>query len=70
MNFNIKKMSTEEKMQAMELLWDDFCSKQPDFKSPDWHETILNEREKGIKEGKDKFVDWEQAKKEILELVL
>ncbi len=70
MNLNIKEMSAEEKMQAMELLWDDFCSRQPDFKSPDWHENILNEREKRFKEGKDKLVDWEQAKKEIRESVL
>ncbi len=70
MEFNIKKMSTEEKMRAMEMLWDDFCTRQPDFNSPDWHETILKEREKRFKEGKDKLIDWEQAKKEIRELSL
>ncbi len=70
MNFNIKEMSAEEKMRTMELLWDDFCGRQPDFKSPDWHENILNEREKRYKEGKDKLLDWEQAKKEIWESVL
>jgi len=57
-------------MRAMELLWDDFCSRQPDFRSPAWHEDILNEREKGFREGKDKLIDWEQAKKEIREFVL
>jgi len=39
------------------------------FKSPYWHEKILKEREKGLREGADRFVDWEQAKKEILESV-
>ncbi|MCP4350107.1 MAG: addiction module protein [Desulfobacterales bacterium] len=70
MNLNIKEMSPEEKMRAMELLWDDFCSRQPDFSSPEWHETVLNEREKRFREGKDKLVDWDQAKKEIRESLL
>ncbi len=63
MNLNIKEMSAEEKMQAMELLWDDFCSRQPDFMSPEWHETILNEREKRFREGKDKLIDWDRLRK-------
>jgi hypothetical protein len=70
MNLNIREMSAEEKMQAMELLWDDFCSRQPDFRSPDWHEDILNEREKRFREGKDRLLDWEQAKKELRESLL
>ena len=50
------------------MLWDDLCAKQPDFNSPDWHETILKEREQRLREGKEKLIDWEQAKKEILKL--
>jgi len=65
MELNIKEMSTEEKMRAMELLWDDLCTNFQEFKSPDWHGDILKEREKGLQEGKDKFIDWQQAKKEI-----
>lgn len=65
MGFNIKEMTIEEKMQAMELLWDDFCRNNPDFESPQWHADILRAREKNLKQGKDQFVDWEQAKKEI-----
>ncbi|OQY60396.1 MAG: hypothetical protein B6245_01735 [Desulfobacteraceae bacterium 4572_88] len=70
MNLDIREMSAEEKMRAMEMLWDDFCSRQPDFRSPEWHASILNERERRLREGKDKFVDWEQAKKEIRESLL
>ena len=69
MNLNLKKMTIEEKMQAMEMLWDDFCREQPDFQSPDWHKDILLEREKRLKEGKEMFIDWKQAKKEILESI-
>ncbi|MCP4109438.1 MAG: addiction module protein [Desulfobacteraceae bacterium] len=65
MNFNLKEMSTEEKLRAMEMLWDDICRNVPDFLSPAWHENILKEREKKLKEGKDRFVDWDHAKKDI-----
>jgi len=65
MILDIQKMTIEEKMQAMELLWDDFCSNAPDFQSPNWHEAILKEREKRIMEGKETFVSWEEAKNEF-----
>jgi hypothetical protein len=65
MELNLNEMTIEEKMQAMELLWDDFCRNRPDFQSPAWHEEILKQREKRLREGKDKFIDWDQAKKDI-----
>jgi hypothetical protein len=65
MTLNLEKMSTEEKLKAMEMLWDDLCRHTPDFSSPSWHEGVLKEREQRISEGKEKFLDWEQAKKDI-----
>ena len=62
---NVQEMTIEEKLQTMEMLWDDICRNVPEFSSPSWHEEILKEREKRIKEGKDTFVDWEQAKRDI-----
>ena len=69
MNLNLEEMTIEEKMQAMEMLWDDFCRKKPDFQSPSWHKEILLEREKRLKEGKDRFIDWKIAKKEIMDSI-
>ncbi len=65
MNLKLSKMTTEEKLRTMELLWDDICRGVPDFSSPPWHEEILKEREERVKEGKEKFIDWDQAKKDI-----
>ncbi|MFM9966813.1 MAG: addiction module protein [Burkholderiales bacterium] len=61
----LEKMSVEEKLQAMELLWDDLCSKAGVMKSPAWHENILAERDAAQKRGDEKFEDWEDAKKNI-----
>ena len=65
MTLNLKGMTTEEKLKAMEMLWDEICRSAPDFSSPFWHENVLKEREQRLSAGKDKFVDWDQAKKDI-----
>ncbi len=65
MSIELNKMTNKDKLMAMELLWDDLCHNLPNISSPTWHEDILKEREQNLKEGKDKFVDWEQAKKDI-----
>jgi hypothetical protein len=61
----LNEMSFEEKMQTMELLWDDLCHSSESIESPSWHKDILNEREQALIEGADKFIDWETAKKNI-----
>ena len=66
MTINFHNMTTEEKLMTMELLWDDLCNNQMDFSSPSWHETVLKDRERAIADGKEDFLDWEEAKKDIM----
>jgi len=47
----LEKMSIEEKIQAMESIWDDLCNKADSIASPSWHKELLDEREEGIKRG-------------------
>ncbi len=61
----LEKMSIEEKIQAMESIWDDLCNRADSIASPSWHKEVLDEREKEIKRGDDQFVDWDTAKKNI-----
>jgi hypothetical protein len=61
----LDQMSVEEKLQAMESLWDDLRARAPDIASPDWHGEILGEREKAIERGDEQFEDWVTAKKNI-----
>ncbi len=65
MELNVKNMSVAEKLMAMETLWDDLCRNAGDIAPPAWHETILQERAEQLRQSKDKFEDWEQAKKDI-----
>jgi len=61
----LEKMSVEEKLQAMESLWDDLCSKAGGMASPAWHEDVLTERDAMQERGDDEFEDWEAAKRNI-----
>ena len=61
----LEKMSTEEKIQIMEAIWNDLCKKADSISSPSWHEKVLHSREKGIRNGDDAFVDWNKARENI-----
>ena len=61
----LDKMSTEEKLIAMEELWADLSRNQEQFESPRWHEEVLKEREERVKEGLERPIEWEVAKSEL-----
>lgn len=58
----IKKMSVLEKLHVMEELWDSLSNDENEVDSPEWHEDILQERKKMIKEGKAKYLSLEELK--------
>ncbi len=60
-------MTLEEKLRAMEALWDDLCRREEAVPVPQWHKDLLDERERLVREGKARFIDWETAKKRIAE---
>ncbi len=64
-NIALDNMTVEEKIQVMETIWEDLCKTAEGAISPEWHKKILNEREEQIKTGKEEFIDWETAKKNI-----
>lgn len=64
-NLPLKDMTLQEKLAAMEMLWDDLARSPESVESPSWHKDILEERRDRIAEGKARFVDWETAKKDI-----
>ncbi len=61
----LEQMSVEEKLRAMELLWDDLCNEAGGVTSPAWHEEVLAEREARHQRSEEKFEDWETAKRNI-----
>ena len=67
MNFEIllDRMSTSDKLRALEIIWDDLQRTPGAVPSPSWHADVLREREKEYKEGSSEFADWLEAKKRI-----
>ncbi|MEI6176813.1 MAG: addiction module protein [Verrucomicrobiota bacterium] len=45
-------MSSSERMETMELLWQSFAKEGIDYPSPDWHGKVLAERSAIIDSGK------------------
>ena len=48
----ISQMSSSERVEAMELLWESFAKDGIDYPSPDWHGRVLAERSEIIESGK------------------
>lgn len=64
-NLPLKEMTIQEKLAAMESLWEDLARTPDTIESPGWHKDILDERRQRVAEGHSRFIDWEAAKAEI-----
>jgi hypothetical protein len=58
-------MTREEKLRAMEALWVDLSRDEAQIESPAWHGEVLGERAENVRTGKESFMDWETAKKQL-----
>ena len=61
----LDQMTTSDKLQVMELIWDDLCHGSDSMPSPDWHSNVLSAREQRVQKGKSTFTYWTKAKKII-----
>ena len=62
---HLKEMTLQEKLAAMESLWEVLARTPEAVESPAWHKDILDERRQRLAEGESRFIDWETAKAEI-----
>ncbi|WP_395719201.1 addiction module protein [Prosthecobacter sp.] len=65
----LHELPLREKLFVMEALWDDLSAAENELEVPAWQKEVLDVREEAVESGKAKFIDWEVAKKEILEAV-
>ena len=65
----LHELTLREKLFVMEALWDDLSATESDLEVPAWQKEVLDEREEALAAGTAKFIEWEDAKKEILEAV-
>ncbi|MEN9360979.1 MAG: hypothetical protein RL095_2514 [Verrucomicrobiota bacterium] len=61
----IQSMSLQEKILAMESLWQDLRQAPENLVLPDWHEAELRETEARLARGEEEFLDWDQVEAEL-----
>jgi len=61
----LDQMTTAEKLQAMEDLWNSLTRSEFEYDSPAWHETVLAEREERLARGEEVPIDWELARNDM-----
>jgi len=61
----IENMTWDEKLRAMEELWESLSRDEAQLKSPPWHEEALRETAALHDAGKEQPIDWDAAKREL-----
>ncbi len=58
----IEKMSTSERLSAMEKLWDALCHEGTEPSSPDWHQKVLQQRRERMNSSEARFFTLDQIR--------
>lgn len=58
----IEKMSTSERLSAMEKLWDALCHEDTEPASPTWHQAVLEQRKKRMDSAEARFFTLDQLR--------
>lgn len=61
----LQQMTREEKLRAMEAIWADLSQDDSKVESPAWHADELRVAEERVRQGKETFSDWNEAKERI-----
>jgi hypothetical protein len=66
-SLQVDRMTTQEKLRAMEELWAELSRIPETVPVPDWHRELLNLREQAVEDGEAVFSDWADARRRILD---
>jgi putative addiction module component (TIGR02574 family) len=61
----IERMSLEERLQAMELLWTSISRDPHGVPSPAWHEEVLTTRLANVERGESEFLSVAELKERL-----
>ena len=62
---DIQKLSTSEKLGLMEALWEDLSRNPEAVPVPEWHDSVLKEREQRWANGETRAEPWETVKERL-----
>ena len=58
----ILEMTPQERLTAMEQLWDAICHDKSEPESPDWHKPILQSRKKMMESSEAQYLTLDQLR--------
>jgi putative addiction module component (TIGR02574 family) len=61
----IRQLPLSEKLQIMEAIWEDLRARAEDLPVPEWHKELLDARQDAVAEGREKVLDWDDAKRSL-----
>ncbi|MFA7160027.1 MAG: addiction module protein [Kiritimatiellia bacterium] len=61
----LARMTTSDKLRALEKIWDDLSRTSENVPSPSWHADVLKARQKRLQNGSAHFTEWTEAKRVI-----
>lgn len=62
----LHKLPKKEKIELVQLLWEDMAKEQEYNALPTYHKLILNERMEKIVRGETSFKSWEEVRRKYL----
>ena len=66
-SIQLDRMSTQDKLRAMEELWTELSRTPETIPVPDWHREVLTIREQAVADGEAVFSDWADARSRLLD---
>jgi hypothetical protein len=62
---DIERMTVEERLQAIELLWTSISRMDDSVRSPDWHGEVLAARRAQVNAGEGQFLSMSQLRERL-----
>ncbi len=59
---DITRMDKNQRLQAMEAIWDSLVHETEELESPNWHRSVLEERKNSIEQGRAEFVSIDELR--------
>lgn len=60
----LQRLSTDQKLELIEVIWNDLAQKPAEIPVPDWHLAELKRREKELENGAVQWLDFEECVRE------
>ena len=61
----LEQMSVEEKLRALEKIWEALAKDEAQLPVPDWHKKVLDQRQREIDSGEAKSIPLDQFKERV-----